>query len=37
MDLREMSPGATLWLPVQVEGALFAMGDLHTAMRYGPR
>ena len=31
-DLREMSPGATLYLPVQVAGALFAMGDLHAAM-----
>ncbi|RIK38111.1 MAG: acetamidase/formamidase, partial [Chloroflexi bacterium] len=32
MDLREMSPGATLWLPVQVPGARFSMGDLHAAM-----
>jgi amidase len=32
MDLREMSPGATLYLPVQVSGALLAMGDLHAAM-----
>jgi amidase len=32
MDLRELSPGATLYLPVQVPGALFAMGDLHAAM-----
>jgi amidase len=32
MDLREMSPGATLYLPVQVAGALLAMGDLHAAM-----
>jgi amidase len=31
-DLREMSPGATLYLPVQVPGALFSMGDLHAAM-----
>lgn len=32
LDLREMSPGATLWLPVQVEGALLSLGDLHAAM-----
>ena len=32
MDLRELEPGATLYLPVQVPGALLAMGDLHAAM-----
>ena len=32
MDLRELSPGATLYLPVQVDGALLSMGDLHAAM-----
>jgi amidase len=32
MDLRELSPGATIYLPVQVAGALLAMGDLHAAM-----
>jgi amidase len=32
MDLREMSPGATLYLPVQVDGALLSLGDLHAAM-----
>ncbi|MBN8618256.1 MAG: acetamidase/formamidase family protein, partial [Anaerolineae bacterium] len=32
MDLREMSPGTTLYLPVFVPGALLAMGDLHAAM-----
>jgi amidase len=32
MDLREMEPGTTLFLPVQVEGALLSMGDLHAAM-----
>jgi amidase len=35
MDLREMSPGATLYLPVQVAGGLLAMGDLHAAMGVG--
>ncbi len=32
MDLRQMSPGATLYLPVQVDGGLLSMGDLHAAM-----
>jgi amidase len=32
MDLRELEPGTTLYLPVQVAGALLAMGDLHAAM-----
>ena len=32
MDLREMQAGATLLLPVFVEGALLSMGDLHAAM-----
>lgn len=35
MDLRELSPGATLWLPVQVPGALLSLGDLHAAMGHG--
>src|SRR5690349_9127695 len=32
MDLREMSPGTTLYLPVQVSGGNLSMGDLHAAM-----
>jgi amidase len=32
MDLRELSPGATLFLPVQVPGALLSAGDFHAAM-----
>ena len=32
MDLRELGAGATLYLPVQVAGALLSMGDLHAAM-----
>jgi amidase len=32
MDLREMSPGTTLFLPVQVAGGRLSMGDLHAAM-----
>jgi amidase len=35
MDLVELGPGATLWLPVEVPGALFALGDLHAAMGRG--
>lgn len=35
MDLRELSPGATLWLPVQVPDALLCLGDLHAAMGTG--
>jgi amidase len=31
LDLREMTAGATLYLPVQVPGALFSLGDLHAA------
>ncbi|MEZ4671538.1 MAG: acetamidase/formamidase family protein [Anaerolineae bacterium] len=32
MDLREMSPGTTLYLPVFVAGGLLSLGDLHAAM-----
>jgi amidase len=32
MDLRELSPGATLALPVQVSGGLLSLGDVHAAM-----
>jgi amidase len=35
MDLVELGAGATLWLPVEVPGALFALGDLHAAMGRG--
>jgi len=35
MDLRELSAGATLWLPVQVAGALLSVGDFHAAMGQG--
>jgi amidase len=31
LDLREMTVGTTLYLPVQVPGALFSLGDLHAA------
>jgi amidase len=35
MDLRELSPGAVLRLPVEVPGALLSLGDLHAAMGQG--
>jgi acetamidase/formamidase len=35
MDLRELAEGATLLLPVQVEGALLSLGDLHAALGTG--
>lgn len=35
MDLREMSPGTTLYLPVQAAGGLLSLGDLHAAMGTG--
>lgn len=35
MDTTLMTEGATLYLPVAVEGALFALGDLHLAMGDG--
>ena len=35
MDLREMEAGTTLYLPIQVEGGLLSMGDLHAAMGVG--
>ena len=35
MDIRDLGPGSRLWLPVQVEGALFACGDCHSAQGDG--
>jgi acetamidase/formamidase len=35
MDLRELSIGVTIWLPVEVPGALLSVGDLHAAMGGG--
>lgn len=35
MDLPEVQPGATLFLPVQTPGALLSVGDLHAAMGRG--
>lgn len=35
LDVRDMVVGATIWLPVLVEGALFATGDCHAAQGQG--
>lgn len=35
MDCTRIKAGATVYLPVNVEGALFALGDLHAAMGDG--
>jgi acetamidase/formamidase len=35
MDLVEVAPGATLYLPVFVPGALLYLGDAHAAMGHG--
>ena len=35
MDTRQLTRGATLFLPVQVEGALFSCGDAHAAQGDG--
>src|SRR5207245_6391285 len=34
-DIRQLTPGATLYLPVGVEGALFSLGDTHAAQGDG--
>jgi len=35
MDIRDLTRGAKLWLPVQVAGALFSVGDTHAAQGDG--
>lgn len=35
MDCRKVGPGATLYLPVNVPGALLALGDMHATMGDG--
>jgi len=35
MDIRDLSTGATLYLPVEVAGALFSIGDTHAAQGDG--
>jgi formamidase len=35
MDIRDLGPGARLWLPVHVPGAMLSVGDLHFAQGDG--
>ena len=35
LDIRDMTIGSTVWLPVLVDGALFATGDCHAAQGQG--
>lgn len=35
MDVRDLSAGCTLYLPVEVEGGLFSLGDTHAAQGDG--
>ena len=35
MDCKDIAPGAKLYLPVQVDGALLALGDIHASMGDG--
>ena len=35
IDICDLGPGATVWLPVFVDGALFACGDCHSAQGNG--
>ncbi|HEY7678019.1 MAG TPA: acetamidase/formamidase family protein [Candidatus Methylomirabilis sp.] len=35
VDIRELTPGATLYIPVFVPGALFSTGDVHATMGDG--
>ena len=32
MDLTDAAPGSTVYLPVQVPGALLSIGDIHAVM-----
>ncbi len=35
MDIRDLSAGTTLYLPIEVDGALFSVGDTHAAQGDG--
>lgn len=35
MDFRGLVPGAKVWLPVEVSGALWSLGDTHAAQGHG--
>ena len=35
LDIKQLTAGSTLWLPIEVEGALFSVGDAHAAQGDG--
>ena len=35
MDMKELAPGSTIWLPVFVPGALLCLGDVHAVLGDG--
>lgn len=35
LDVKQLTVGTTLWLPIEVEGALFSVGDAHAAQGDG--
>ncbi|MCC6176882.1 MAG: acetamidase/formamidase family protein [Chloroflexi bacterium] len=35
LDVKQLTVGSTLWLPIEVEGALFSVGDAHAAQGDG--
>jgi acetamidase/formamidase len=35
LDVKQLTVGSTLWLPIEVEGALFSVGDSHAAQGDG--
>ncbi len=35
MDIRQLTAGSKVWLPVQAEGGLFSIGDCHAAQGDG--
>ena len=35
LDIRDLAEGTTLYLPVEVEGGLFSIGDTHAAQGDG--
>jgi acetamidase/formamidase len=35
IDIRDLGPGAKIWFPVKIDGALFACGDCHSAQGDG--
>ena len=35
LDVKQLTAGSTLWLPIEVDGALFSVGDAHAAQGDG--